>query len=265
MVTQEEQEFLLQQQQQGAISDSQLIREQMAQSQQYSNMNQQEVTMASEQLDVEKELEKLTNLLKGKVPYTKDGEQRWADPKNNDEVLLSEEGINLITRTIRWYINKNTLLSNYEEELINHKMKDFSNSLADELFMNYEKYFLYPTDKECQDKLIERLKKKQESIISSAELKQEKYDREYIWKTLIDEIDPIKEKLKIKEQIVKNKLKGYDLLMRVVQDAVHSAYLRAWKGQERTTLRQHWHISESRNPNIPQQQSGGLFSFFRRR
>ena len=39
---------------------------------------------------------------------------------------------------------------------------------------------------------------------------------------------------------------------RFVQDSVHSSYNRAWKGQERRTLREHIHITESK---------GGIGSF----
>ena len=60
--------------------------------------------------------------------------------------------------------------------------------------------------------------------------------------------------LEVKEQIIKDKLKRFMILLRTVQDAVHSTYLRAWKGQERTTLRQHIHISESRGGSIQPQQ-----------
>jgi len=52
-------------------------------------------------------------------------------------------------------------------------------------------------------------------------------------------------------------LKRFESIIRMVQDAVHSAYQRAWKGQERTTLRQHTHISETKGGMImPQQQQG---------
>jgi len=55
-----------------------------------------------------------------------------------------------------------------------------------------------------------------------------------------------RELVTIKDQKRKSKLKRFESLTRMVQDTIHSAYQRAWKGQERTTLRQHIHISESR-------------------
>ena len=83
---------------------------------------------------------------------------------------------------------------------------------------------------------------------------------------MVYEIDPIIERQKIKEQIIKDKLKLFEMLMREIQDIVHSAYNRAYGGQERKTLRQHIHISETMSPN--QQQRGGDnggTGFFKRR
>ena len=43
--------------------------------------------------------------------------------------------------------------------------------------------------------------------------------------------------------------------MRVVQDTVHSTYLRAFRGEERRTLRKHIHVSETIGNQSPQQPS----------
>jgi len=262
----EEEAYYNQLEQQGQISNSQLQREQMNQVAAAREMEKGEAHLAEAQLEIEKELGMIQNLLRGRIPVENDsGEMVWKNPINNDEVLLSEEGINLIMRTIRFYATKMTLLSNYDEDTILQKMEDFSVALADALFMTYEKYFLYPTPEEVETKLIARLRRKQRDTIATHELRGEKYNEKEIWKNLVYEIDPSREREKIRQGIIKDKLKGYELLLRKVQDFVHSAYQRSWKGEERRTIRQHWHISESRNPNpLRPQQQQGMFSWLKR-
>jgi hypothetical protein len=225
-------------------------------------MDEKKDNIIKEQLDLSEELRKIENLLRGKIQYSDDnGELKWKDPATKDDVVLSEAGINLVLNTIQWYLNKNTLLSNYDEDMIFAKMEDFSISLADALFMNYEKYFLYPTPEECHQGLLERLERKKQEVLYNAEMKGIKLNPDDVMNKLISEIEPTRERIKIKEQKIKNKLKGFDLIMREVQDVVHSAYLRALFGAERRTLRQHIHVSEQvnqpmnikqgKNPNDP--------------
>ncbi len=219
-------------------------------SQQAVELQHQEQSMIKDQLDLTEELERINNLLRGNV--LKDdgyGKISWVTPDDPEMEVLSEYGIHLIMNTITFYINKNTLLSNYDEQTINNKMEDFASDLADTIFMEYEKVFQYPTPEHLEEKLVERLKRKQQEIIATHALRNEYYDEELIWQRLVNEIDPTIERQKIKEQLIKNKLKRFMLLLRTIQDAVHSTYLRAWKGQERITLRQHIHISESRGGN----------------
>lgn len=224
-----------------------------------------ERSMIAEQLDLGEELERIDYLLRGYIleidPETK--QSSWVKPEDNEMIILSDYGVHLIRNTIAWYMNKNTLLSNYDEETILHKMEDFASDLNDTIFMEYEKIFQYPTFEECKDILKERLEKKINLRIFTNELLERKVsdaDKEKIRKKVYDDIEPIieKELTKIKEQIIKNKLKRFMIIIREVQDAVHSTYLRAWKGQERATLRQHTHISENRGSPMMQDQRGIL-------
>ncbi len=184
---------------------------------------------------------------------------RWTDPEDPDLVTLTDHGIHTIMNTITFYINKNTLLSFYDEDTINNKMKDLATALTDYLFMNYEKTFQMPTQEECKKVLIERLRKKQKTILDEGELRGMKLNPDAVWKKLINDItDYEKEIIKIKEQKMKDKLKKFELLIRTVQDAIHSTYLRALYGQERRTLRQHIHVTESLGNNMNQQNQGSF-------
>ena len=225
---------------------------QQSQVQQSMMYKDEERSMIKDQLDLSEELEMIEHLLRGDIYKENNlGRGSWNAPDNPDMVILSDYGIHLIMNTIKFYINKNTLLSNYDEETINRKMEDFACDLADTIFMEYEKVFQYPSANQVEQELKDRLRRKQQSLIATHELRNEEYDEEKIWWKLVHEIDPTKEREKIKEQIIKNKLKRYLILIRTVQDAVHSTYLRAWKGQERKTLREHIHVSETRGNMTP--------------
>jgi len=120
---------------------------------------------------------------------------------------------------------------------------------------------------------MERIERKAELRQFAHELLGKKVDKETIKSEFIEEIeDKIESEItKIREQIIKNKLKRFEIIIREVQDAVHSTYLRAWNGAERRTLRQHIHISEVIGANQqPPSSRGGTrrsmnpFSIFKR-
>lgn len=217
-----------------------------------SQLREETTNLVREQLSLENELETIENLLRGNIlTRNEKGIFSWEAPVDPDMIILTEHGVHLIMNTIMFYLNKNTLLSNYEEKLINTKMEDFATSLSDTIFMEYEKVFKYPTQKECEDKLNERIKRKTDLRMFALQLAGKAADEKEVKESFVKEIESrIEEEIeKIKEQVIKNKLKRFEILIREVQDAVHSTYLRAWNGQERRTLRQHIHIQESNTPN----------------
>lgn len=248
-----------------ALKQSQLgvSQSQIDAQQQEINMQEEDKGMISEQLDLSDVLERIHNLLRGYV-LKKDkttGRMRWSQPDNNDMIILSEYGINYIMGAVQWYLNKNTLLSNYDDKQIDAKMEDLATTLADDVFMEYDKMFLYPTLEDCKAELKNRIQAKVDIRKFAAELiGKEVSEEELENKILIEMEDRIeKEMVTIREQKIKNKLKRFESLMRFLQDTIHSAYQRAWKGQERSTLRTHMHISETKGGVIvPNQQGAGF-------
>jgi hypothetical protein len=235
-------------------------------------LSQQEGNMIQEQLDLEEELDRIDYLLRGYSmeidPETK--EKRWLKPENTDMIILSNYGVHLIRNTIAWYLNKNTLLSNYGDDVILNKMEDFADALNDTIFMEYDKVFQYPTFEDCKDILKDRLKNKINIRVFAKEILGQvvsEEEKKQIEDQVIREIELIIEKEldKIRQQLIKNKLKRFLILIREIQDAVHSAYNRAYQGQERKTLREHIHITETKGTPMPQQQKGGWFGFMRRK
>lgn len=242
----------------------------MNQAQQDQMMSDIQVGIVSEQLDLGDVLESIHNLLRGwvlmKNPETKRIE--WTKPQNNDMVILSDYGVNYIMGAVQWYLNKNTLLSNYDDDQIRAKMEDLATTMADDIFMEYDKMFLYPTLEDCKKELNEKIKAKVDVRMYALELLGKKSDSSEIRNQILNEMeDRIENEMRIiKEQKIKNKLKRFESLLRFIQDTIHSAYQRAWKGQERSTLRQHTHISETRGQmiNPPQQSSFNPLSILRR-
>ena len=259
-MNQEEQNFIEEQQRNLESSQANNQALQTVQAQQMMGMQDENKSIVREQLDVTEELEMMEHLLRGEVLKRTEEGLIWVASNDNEMVILTEHGIHLIINTISFYINKNTLLSNYSEETINQKMEDFSCSLADAIFMEYEKVFKYPTEEELRAKLKDRIDKKTQRRGFAFELIGKKFDEQEVREGFLKEIEETAEKEmeKIKEQIIKNKLKRFEILIRSIQDAVHSTYLRALNGQERRTLRQHIHISESHGVSQPQQAQSKL-------
>ncbi len=231
---------------------------QSTQSQQDYYMQNQEKGMIKEQLDLSEEMERIENLLRGRIIKKENGKKFWAEPMDNEMVILSEYGIHLILNVISWYINKNTLLSHYDDETILQKMEDFATDLSDTIFMEYEKIFQYPTFEDCQKILEERIENKIKLKKYAQEVLGKDLDEELIEEDIVAEMeDRIEiEMHKIKEQIIKGKLKRFMIVLRTIQDTVHSTYRRAWNGMERKTLREHVHISEMKGggSSLPMQQ-----------
>ena len=257
-------EYFEQQEKELAIARQQAMTQNVQQDAMAIQIREYTVNLVKEQLSLAVELTNIENLLKGKVLDSET--EKWLPAPSSNMIILTDYGVHLIMNTIMFYLNKNTLLSNYDEDTIKQKMEDFATSLTDTIFMEYEKVFQYPTFEECKEVLNERIKRKTELRVFSLELIGKTADKKTIEKEFLDEIESKVENEinKIKEQIIKNKLKRFELIIREVQDAVHSTYLRAWNGQERRTLRQHIHISETMgNTNQfmtkPPKQSRGLF------
>lgn len=238
----EEQDNLIREQ---SFMNSNLQRSQIEANQREGLAEEKNRTMIEDQISLKEELMMIENLLRCKTFSTDDdGNEVWADPKNDEQVLLSEFGINLVLNRVRFYLNKNTLLSNYSEDVINQKMEDFATALADEIYMKYEQVFLFPTPEKVQEALQEMIDNQVQTIVYNRELAGKEIDKDEIKDGVIKEMDLNKQRVKVREALVKAKLKSYEGLLRGVQDIVHSAYLRALNGGERLSLRRTMNISE---------------------
>jgi len=229
-------------------------------------LDKEEKNMVDSQLDLSDQITRIDYLLKGySLQPDKDGNLIWTAPISEDMKVFSDYGIQLIMNTICFYLNKNTLLSNYKEEEIKQKMLEFTKELIWAVFMNYDKVFKYPCVLDCIEMIKARLAK-QTAISKYAYELQGRYDitEEQIYAQKISVIeDKIELEIeKVKQSLIKEKLKRFPLLVRVIQDTVHSTYQRALNGQERASIRTHMSVSETKG-NVPIQmpKQGGFFGW----
>jgi len=77
----------------------------------------------------------------------KTGELKWSPCPNGDRRIFNEYGVQEIMRVLSMYINRNTILSDYEPDEINNKMMDFGKEMNDLIFMKYEDFGLTNLEK----------------------------------------------------------------------------------------------------------------------
>lgn len=204
---------------------------------------QRNVNIVEFQLDLREELDRIHHLLKGDiVSIDNEGNEKWESPTDDRLIILSDYGVKQIMNIIYFYINKNTLLSNYDEETIYWKVRDFGIELSDLIFNKYEDFFYYPS--------VEILMAQSKNIIRNnpkefTEFLTVSGNGEYI----IDESTLYKYCMRWSMWELQSKIRHYPILVLSLVDSVHSTYLRALNGEERESLRKQMSIIQSLNTN----------------
>lgn len=203
---------------------------------QSSQMEQQnKLNIVEFQLDLNKELDRIYHLLKGDIiEIDADGNEKWKEPDDDRLKILSDYGVKQIMNIVYFYINKNTLLSNYDETTIYWKVRDFGIELSDLIFNRYEAFFSYPSVEELYKHSVDLIIKypnefkhllNNEGIINADTL----YQKCILWS---------------KEEL-QSKLRHYPMIVLQLIDTIHSTYLRALNGEERESLRKQMSIIQS--------------------
>lgn len=135
------------------------LRERNAQITAHSSFQGQEDSNPIEfQIDTGEMLGKIEHFLRGEyVTQDENGNEFWAKPKktiivedkkgkegtleivDDDLILLNEYGVNSVLTIIGSYIDKNTILSNYDDMRINEILADLGDEMANFIYCNYEK------------------------------------------------------------------------------------------------------------------------------
>ncbi len=116
-----------------------------------TSMQQQDSNLIIWQLELDNILERIEHLLKGDV-VTEDAEGNmiYTIPKDKSLIILNDYGVQLIMNVISFYLNRNTILSNYDEVRIYEILFDLGNELTDVIDINYEKMGLSAIEKKSR-------------------------------------------------------------------------------------------------------------------
>jgi hypothetical protein len=188
------------------------------------------------QLDLSEEKEKIDHLLRGHViKRDKGGNEYWSEPNDPTQKSLTDYGVERLMNIINFYLSRNIILSNYDSETIDNKMKDIGWEISDSVFLEYEYIFYQP---QIED-LIKRDLDKFSKLYSKYQNDNERLITEIglILGSYPDEVERIYSKNK----------RQYPLICRLLIDSIHSAYLRAWKGEERATLRKVMMVTQNQS------------------
>jgi len=138
---------------------------------------QEDANLIQFQIDTAEMLNKIEHFLRGEYITTDpSGNEYWTKPmkkvldkngkpmKDKDgkdieevdqsRILLNDYGVNLILSILGNYLDKNTILSYYDERRINEILADFADKLAEEIFNTYEKIGLDSDFKKTRYPLI---------------------------------------------------------------------------------------------------------------
>lgn len=208
------------------------------------------------QLDLEEYLDKVYHLLKGhQIKQDAEGNLIYAEPEDEDLKPFNEFGTHLVMNLIQFYLNRNTILSNYSDDEIKCKVLDFGIRLSDLIHNRYEDMMMttnFETEfaKLYPDLILERDEKGKMFYI----LNEKKF--------LVDEEMTEAVNRRLDEHIL-GKLKMAEIICGAIVDNVHSAFNRALNGQELKSLREARTVSQSDNgqrmPNYPVVNQRGLF------
>lgn len=105
-----------------------------------TSFNPSEGNLAQWQIESDDILDKIEHFLKGDVvKVDEQGNVYYEEQIDEDLIILNKYGVNSIMQILGNYINKNIILSYYDEERIYEILGDLGDELALFLYCNYEK------------------------------------------------------------------------------------------------------------------------------
>ncbi|MCK5177853.1 MAG: hypothetical protein KAQ92_09075 [Candidatus Aenigmarchaeota archaeon] len=240
--------------------------QQNAQNQYY--MQEQETSMTEAQLDCKTTLLNLYHQLRQDAfQVGEEGGSEWCEIRDKKKRRLTDDGLNRIRELMSFYVNKENLLSNFNEDQINSIMLRFRLAFSANILMRYKLYFRQPSFEECKVIFKDRIGEKIKLKMFAGELAGIELEEEKVKKELLSEYeDKLEYEIrKIKEEKTKEMLSEFELLFEQLSQLVYATLNRAWKGEERGSIRRHTNISEVVGIKPPQQTNqGGLFKWGRK-
>lgn len=223
--------------------------------------------LAENQLDVEEILSEIYHWLRQDIKEeNENGKIEWKTIKDSKQRTLSDMGVDKIMGKLHFYINKNTLLSSLDEIQINRIMLRFVKELNSLLFLKYQVIFKQLTFEECREILNERIEGRKKMRKYAIEILGKTADEEQIHREVLKEMEAKieKEMEKIREEKRKEQIREYGSIMAQLEHIVFFCLNRAYRGEERASIRRHTNISEVVGARPIQEPKGrGIFKWGR--
>lgn len=99
------------------------------------------------QLELNDILERAEHILREDIVLVKNGRITWQKNPNQKGRIFNEYGVQEIMRILSMYINRNTILSDYEPDEISDKVFDFGKEVNDLVFMKYREFGMTDLEK----------------------------------------------------------------------------------------------------------------------
>ncbi len=116
---------------------------------------QQQENLIVFQLELDNIMERIEHLLKGDIlREDAEGNLTYTVPKDTTLIVLNDYGVQLIMNVISFYLNRNTILSNYKDDRIFEILYDLGFELADLVYINYEKMGLDTVEKRSRSSVL---------------------------------------------------------------------------------------------------------------
>ena len=131
------------------LRQAQMDRRDMAKSQlgMYEQGNQED-NLVKWQLNLEEEKERIFHLLKGHWKGIDDkGNEMWMEPESQDSVILNDYGVDYIMGLLEAFMNRNIILSNFDETRIKEICFDLGDQIVFDIYNDYERMGLNTDDK----------------------------------------------------------------------------------------------------------------------
>ena len=107
------------------------------------------------QLELDNILERIEHLLRGDiVKMDKEENVTYDRPKDKSLIILNNYGVQLIMNVTSFYLNRNTILSTYDDSRIKDILYDLGNELADVVYINYEKMGMDTIEKKSRYEIL---------------------------------------------------------------------------------------------------------------
>ena len=137
----------IQQEEQGGMQFQQQRQDPRMYAQNSAFAPQMQENLIKWQLELDNILERAEHILRGDRLLFNQGNLTWQPCTDVSTQILNEYGVQEVMRILSMYLNRNTILSDYDDAEIREKVLDFGREISDLIFMKYEEMGLVGLEK----------------------------------------------------------------------------------------------------------------------